>query len=53
MSDTPADVLAAGYRVYIAGPIAGAVLAVGLAFVLRGRGGGKSGGRGRPRRPVH
>jgi aquaporin Z len=31
------------YWVYIAGPIAGAVLAVGIAFVLRGRGGGKSG----------
>jgi aquaporin Z len=30
------------YWVYIAGPIAGAVLAVGIAFVLRGRGGGKS-----------
>jgi aquaporin Z len=32
-----------GYWVYIAGPIAGAVLAVGIAFVLRGGGGGKSG----------
>ena len=31
------------YWVYIAGPIAGAVLAVGIAFVLRGRGGGRSG----------
>jgi aquaporin Z len=31
------------YWVYIAGPIAGAVIAVGIAFVLRGRGGGKSG----------
>ena len=31
------------YWVYVAGPIAGAVLAVGIAFVLRGRGGGKSG----------
>jgi aquaporin Z len=31
------------YWVYIAGPIAGAVLAVGIAFVLRGPGGGKSG----------
>ena len=30
------------YWVYIAGPIAGAVVAVGIAFVLRGRGGGKS-----------
>jgi aquaporin Z len=28
------------YWVYIAGPIAGAVIAVGIAFVLRGRGGG-------------
>lgn len=32
-----------GYWVYLAGPVAGAVLAVGAAFVLRGRGGGKSG----------
>jgi aquaporin Z len=31
------------YWVYVAGPIAGAILAVGIAFVLRGRGGGKSG----------
>ena len=31
------------YWVYIAGPLAGAVIAVGLAFVLRGRGGGKAG----------
>jgi len=31
-----------GYWVYIAGPIAGAALAVGIAFVLRGRGGDKS-----------
>jgi aquaporin Z len=30
-----------GYWVYIAGPIAGAALAVGIAFVLRGRGGDK------------
>jgi aquaporin Z len=30
-----------GYWVYVAGPIAGAVLAVGIAFVLRGAGGGK------------
>ena len=30
------------YWVYIAGLIAGAVLAVGIAFVLRGRGGDKS-----------
>jgi aquaporin Z len=32
-----------GYWIYIAGPVAGAVIAVGIAFVLRGRGGGKSG----------
>src|SRR4029078_6613566 len=31
------------YWVYVAGPIAGAVLAVGVAFVLRGPGGGKAG----------
>ena len=31
------------YWVYIAGPIAGAAIAVLIAFVLRGRGGGKSG----------
>lgn len=31
------------YLVYVAGPIAGAVVAVGIAFVLRGRGGGESG----------
>ena len=31
------------YWVYIAGPLAGAVIAVGIGFVLRGRGGGKSG----------
>lgn len=31
------------YLVYVAGPIAGAVVAVGVAFVLRGRGGGMSG----------
>ena len=31
------------YWVYVAGPIAGAVLAVGVAFVLRGPGGGKDG----------
>src|SRR5258708_18370763 len=31
-----------GYWVYIAGPVAGAALAVVIAFVLRGRGGGKS-----------
>jgi len=32
-----------GYWVYVAGPILGAALAVGVAFVLRGQGGGKSG----------
>jgi aquaporin Z len=31
-----------GYWVYIAGPIAGAAIAVGIALVLRGRGGDKS-----------
>jgi aquaporin Z len=31
------------YWVYIAGPLAGAVLAVGFAFVLRGPGGGRAG----------
>lgn len=32
-----------GYWVYIVGPLAGAVIAVGAAFVLRGYGGGRSG----------
>jgi aquaporin Z len=31
------------YWVYVAGPFAGAVLAVAVAFVLRGRGGGRAG----------
>jgi aquaporin Z len=31
------------YWVYVAGPLAGAALAVGVAFVLRGAGGGSSG----------
>ena len=31
------------YWVYVAGPVAGAILAVGVAWVLRGAGGGKSG----------
>jgi len=31
------------YWVYIAGPLAGAVIAVGTAYILRGRGGGRSG----------
>jgi aquaporin Z len=30
------------YWVYIVGPVAGAVIAVGIAFVLSGRGGDKS-----------
>ena len=40
------DVVAAdftAYWVYVAGPLAGAVVAVGIAFVLRGRGGGRAG----------
>jgi aquaporin Z len=32
-----------GYWVYIAGPLAGAAIAVAIAFVLRGAGGGRSG----------
>jgi aquaporin Z len=35
-----------GYWVYIAGPLAGAAIAVVIAFVLRGMGGGKSGAAG-------
>lgn len=31
------------YWVYVAGPLAGAVVAVGVAFILRGAGGGRSG----------
>jgi aquaporin Z len=31
------------YWVYVAGPLAGAILAVGVAFVLRGRAGGRAG----------
>jgi aquaporin Z len=31
------------YWVYVAGPLAGAVIAVGVAYVLRGRGGGRAG----------
>ena len=31
------------YWVYAAGPLTGAVVAVGIAFVLRGPGGGESG----------
>jgi aquaporin Z len=40
------DVAAAdfhAYGVYIAGPLAGAVIAVGAAYILRGRGGGRAG----------
>ena len=32
-----------GYWVYVAGPLTGAVIAVGLAYVLRGPGGGRAG----------
>ena len=32
-----------GYWVYVAGPLVGAALAVGIAWVLRGQGGGKAG----------
>jgi aquaporin Z len=32
-----------GYWVYVAGPLTGAVIAVAIAYVLRGPGGGKSG----------
>jgi aquaporin Z len=32
-----------GYWIYVAGPLAGAVIAVAIAFVLRGPGGGRSG----------
>lgn len=31
------------YSVYVAGPLVGAIVAVGVAFVLRGHGGGRSG----------
>jgi aquaporin Z len=31
------------YWVYVVGPVVGAALAVGIAFILRGRGGGRSG----------
>ena len=41
------------YWVYVAGPLLGAVIAVGCAFVLRGRGGGRAGSGGRAGRPVH
>jgi aquaporin Z len=32
-----------GYWVDVSGPLAGAVVAVGLAYVLRGKGGGRAG----------
>ena len=32
-----------GYWVYVVGPLLGAAIAVGFAYVLRGAGGGKSG----------
>jgi aquaporin Z len=35
-----------GYWVYVAGPLAGAVVAVGIAFVLRGRGDGSGAAQG-------
>jgi len=41
-----ASVTFTSYWVYVAGPVAGAVIAVGIAFVLRGRGGGQSGAGG-------
>jgi aquaporin Z len=31
------------YWVYVAGPLVGAIIAVGIAFVLRGAGGGRAG----------
>ncbi len=31
------------YWVYVAGPLLGAAIAVGFAFILRGRGGGQAG----------
>jgi aquaporin Z len=31
------------YWVYIGGPLTGAIIAVGLAYVLRGAGGGRAG----------
>jgi aquaporin Z len=40
------DVVAAdvhAYWVYVAGPLAGAIVAVGTAFILRGHGGGRAG----------
>lgn len=44
------------YWVYVVGPLAGAILAVGVAFVLRGEGGGLSGSmaaQGGPSPEVH
>ena len=40
------------YWVYVAGPLAGALLAVGAAFRLRGHGGGAA-GSGRPKARSH
>jgi aquaporin Z len=37
-----ASVTFTSYWVYVAGPVAGAVIAVGIAFVLRGRGGDRA-----------
>jgi len=34
------------YWVYVAGPLVGAIVAVGVAFVLRGKGGGRRGSEG-------
>ncbi|MGZ3383021.1 MAG: aquaporin, partial [Isosphaeraceae bacterium] len=42
------------YWVYVIGPVAGALIAVGFAYILRGRGGGHSGAnaaQGRVGRP--
>ncbi len=38
----------AHYGVFLVGPLAGALLAVGVAYILRGPGGGPSGDPGRP-----
>ena len=41
------------YWVYVAGPIVGAILAVGCAGCLRGAGGGKAGSAAAQGRPLH
>ena len=41
------------YWVYVAGPLAGAAAAVGIAFILRGAGGGEVGFRSRAGCPLH